>query len=259
MLLQRLSYIAMLTLLLVACTPISLQPVTSLTPPPPPVMPTATTNYFATLVPFRTPDGADLVGQVYGKGTTAIILSNMGDNNWDPWNNFAETMARQGYLVVSYQFRYAPGSATFTSAMANQTVADLKGAIAYARTQGATEIVLVGASLGGMATAKAAASEQPLAVVIIGAPVDLPEFDFKVETSELQAITAPKLIIASEGDKIVPFAATEQLFELATEPKELHSYPGSAHGVQLFTSKHGGDLRQRLNDFIITHAPVNKN
>ena len=86
--------------------------------------------------------------------------------------------------------------------------------------------------------------------------MDLSEYDFKVEASELQAITAPKLIIASQGDKIVPFAATHQLFDLASDPKELQTYSGSAHGVQLFTSKHGDNLRQHLLDFITKHAVV---
>ena len=45
------------------------------------------------------------------------------------------------------------------------------------------------------------------------------------------------------------------MFDLAGDPKELHSYPGSAHGVQLFASEHGADLTQRLITFISASAP----
>ncbi len=73
-----------------------------------------------------------------------------------------------------------PTLSTFDSGMANHTVDDLRAAIAFVREQGAQKLVLVGASLGGMATAKAAAVEKPAAMVIMSAPADLLEFDFQV-------------------------------------------------------------------------------
>jgi hypothetical protein len=33
------------------------------------------------------------------------------------------------------------------------------------------------------------------------------------------------------------------------------TYPGSAHGVRLFKTEHGDDLRQRLIAFITANAP----
>jgi pimeloyl-ACP methyl ester carboxylesterase len=92
-------------------------------------------------------------------------------------------------------------------------------------------------------------------MAIIASPVDLAAFGFRVEESELNAITAPKLFIGSEGDKTVPFAETRRMFDLSPDPKELQSYPGSAHGVQIFQTEHGDDLRQRLIAFITANAP----
>lgn len=241
--------------LVVACTMVQ----ATRTPVAAPPMATATAVAAATVTPeqitFVTTDGVTLTGALYGAGTTALILSNMGDNDPAAWNREAPFFAEQGYLVLTYSFRYPPRTARFTAAMANQTVDDLQAAIAFARAQGAQKIVLIGASLGGMATAKVAASSQPAAMVVISAPADLLEFNFQVTDAELVAVTAPKLWIASQDDTIVPSAATQQMFERAAEPKTIQIYPGSAHGVQLFTTEQAADLRQRLLAFVKTHAP----
>lgn len=229
-----------------------------------PIMPTTvapitTATAFATVTPtpvtFTTADGVTLTGTRYGTGTTALILSNMGDNETAPWDRVAPLFAEQGYLVLTYHFRYLPRTAHFTAAMASHTVDDLQAAVAFVRTQGAQTIVLVGASLGGMATAKVAATIQLAALVVMAAPADLPEFDFQVTDAELAAITAPKLFIASQADTIVPATATQRMFDLAAEPKEMQFYPSSAHGLQLLGTNHADALRQRLVTFLTAYAP----
>ena len=207
-------------------------------------------------VSFTTSDGITLAGTLYGSGSTAIILSNMGDNDPAPWDAFAPGLAGRGYQVLTYKYRYPTRTTRFDSDMANHTLDDLRAAIAFMREQGAQRLVLVGASLGGMATAKAAATENPAAVVIIASPIDLSDYDFVVEQTELDAITAPKLFVGGQGDQIVPFADVQQMFDLSPQPKQLHAYPGTAHGVELFRTEHGDDLRQRLIAFIETNAPA---
>jgi pimeloyl-ACP methyl ester carboxylesterase len=222
------------------------------TPAPTQLEPTAKPAVRA--VTFSAAD-VTLTGTLYGGGTTAIILSNMGDNDPSTWEAFAPKLAARGYTVLTYTFRYPSNTSKFDSGMANHTVDDLRAAIAFVHEQGAQKLVLMGASLGGMATAKAAAVEKPTAIVILSAPVDLLEFEFQVAKSELEAITAPKLFIGSEDDKTVPFDETRQMFDLAPDPKELHTYPGAAHGVQLFATDHSDDLEQRLIAFITSNAP----
>lgn len=242
-----------------ACAPI--QAVITPTAPPPIASPTAAP---APVIPtpgpvtFATADGTTLTGTLYGAGSTALILSNMGDNDPAAWEREAPLFAKEGYMVLTYSFRYPARTARFTATMAKQTVDDLQAAVAFVRAQGAKTIVLLGASLGGMATAKVAASIQPAAMVVISAPADLLEFDFQVSAAELVAITMPKLLIASEDDTIVPSAATQQMFDLAAEPKEMVVYPGSAHGVQLFATNAAAELRQRLLTFVKTNAPVSE-
>jgi esterase/lipase len=240
----------LLSCLLGACTLVQ----APMTPPAP--APVAASTITPEAVTFVTTDGVTLTGTLSGTGATALILSNMGDNDPTAWEGEAPRFAEEGYLVLTYGFRYPSHTNRFTAAMANQTVDDLQAAVAFVRTRGAETIVLVGASLGGMATAKVAARIQPAAVVVISSPADLLEFDFQVTVDELAAITAPKLLIASQDDTIVPSSATQQMFDLATEPKAIQIYPGSAHGVQLFATEQAADLRQRLLAFVQAHAPT---
>lgn len=246
-------WLALLGCLVAACTPIRV-PVT-----PAAIASTPTAIVLAAMTPapvtFMTGDGVPLTGTRYGAGTTALIFSNMGDNEPAPWERMAPLFAEQGYLVLTYHFRYPSRTSHFTPEMAAHTVDDLQAAVAFVRTQGAQKIVLVGASLGGMATAKVAATVQPVALVVMAAPADLLEFDFQVTADELAAITAPKLFIVSQDDTIVPAAATQHMFDLAAEPKEMQLYPSSAHGLQLLTTDHADALRQRLSTFITAHAP----
>lgn len=241
---SRMLGLALLAFALAACA------ASSAIPPPAPPTPAA-----PRAVAFAASDGVQLSGTLYGAGATAVVLSNMGDNDPAPWEAFAPQLAKRGYQVLTYKYRYPTNASHFDSAMANHTLDDLRGAIAFVRGAGAQRLVLVGASLGGMATAKAAAVEKPVAMIIMAAPVDLAEFDYHVTPSELQSAAVPKLFIGSADDRIVPFTDTERMFELATDPKELHSYPGAAHGVQLFAGEHADDLAQRLVMFITTNAP----
>jgi pimeloyl-ACP methyl ester carboxylesterase len=207
-------------------------------------------------VSFTATDGIRLSGRIYGAGTTAVVLSNMGDNDPARWEAFAPKLAERGYLVMTYSYRYPANVGTFTSDMARHTVDDLRGAVAQLRAAGARSIVLAGGSLGGMATAKVAVSERAAAMVVLSAPVDLSDYDFHVLPAELRG-TMPKLFIAAQDDTVVPYAETQRMHALAADPKELQPYPGKEHALHLFDGEHASELTERLLSFIAAHAPAN--
>jgi pimeloyl-ACP methyl ester carboxylesterase len=207
-------------------------------------------------VTFPAEDGVALEGRVFGSGTTAVVLSNMGDNDPEPWRTFAPLLADRGYLVLSYSFRYPKRTNSFTEAMARGTVPDLLGAIAYVRGLGATRVVLIGASLGGIAVGKVAGASRAAAVVVLASPQELADYGLVVTPAELAAITAPKLFIASEEDTNARFEDTRAYFENAPEPKQFHSFTGGVHGVLLFATGQGDELRQLLLSFVTTNVPV---
>jgi esterase/lipase len=194
---------------------------------------------------------------LYGAGTTAVVLSNMGDNDPALWDAFAPKLAERGYLVMTYSYRYPVNVSTFTSDMARHTVDDLRGAIAQLRAAGATSVVLAGGSLGGMATAKVAASAKAVAMVVLAAPVDLADYGFHVLPAELRA-SMPKLFVGAQADTVVPFANTQRMFDLAAQPKELKTYSGSEHALHLFEGDHGDELADALLTFITAKAPATR-
>jgi uncharacterized protein len=205
-------------------------------------------------VSFPAADGAPLSGRLYGTGAVGVVLSAMGDNDPGAWDRFAPTLAGQGYRVLTYAYRYPARPTTFTPEMARGAVDDLRGAAAYLRAQGAMRLVLVGASLGGMATAKAAGEIGAAGVVVISAPAAEPGIGLTVEAAELAAMTGPKLFIASEADPVVPMAETRRLYDMAAEPREWRAFPGAAHGTQLFDSEHGDALAAALVAFVSSTA-----
>jgi len=238
---------AMLAVLMVGCA----------NPAPPATEPTSPApTAAAESVTFAAADGVTVTGRLRGTGTTAVVLSNMGDNDPAAWERFAPTLAARGYSVLTYSYRYPVRAPSFTATMAKGAVDDLRGAVAFVRARRASRVVLIGASLGGMATAKVAGVLTAEAVVVISAPADLPDFDLRVEDADLSAITGPSLFIATDNDTTVPAVETRRLFDLAPQPKRWHSFASAAHGTQLLDTPFAEDFRSLLVDFVTEVAPA---
>lgn len=200
-------------------------------------------------VTFSTTDGATLNGELYGSGKTAVIFSVMG--NCKPgWREFAQLAAAQGFMALTYQWRGCRASGSVDENEIQKFVEDARGAINFMRDQGAEKIILVGASLGGCASAKLAVESQASGLVVIASPPSIPQWGFEIESSDLDT-DIPKLFITAENDDTVPATATRELFDLAVEPKEWQTYPGTAHGTDLFEGESGQDLQQRIIAFIL--------
>jgi pimeloyl-ACP methyl ester carboxylesterase len=135
-------------------------------------------------------------------------------------------------------------------------VPDLTGAVAFARRRGAQRIVLIGASLGGITTGKLAAQLRATSVVIISAEQDLVGYGLAVSATELAAMTQPKLFIASQDDTNTAYSDTQSFFAHAPPPKQFHPFPGDVHGVHLFDTTAGNELRELLLSFVTSTAPV---
>ena len=215
---------------------------------------TTTATIAPRVVDITTADGATLTARVHGSGPTAVVLSNMGDNDPSAWDAFAPLLAERGYTVLTYGYRYPSRTSSFTAAMAQGTVADLLAVIGFATQGGASRLVLVGASLGGIAGVKVAASVGAAAVIVLSSPADVAEYGFGVTDQELAALTVPKLVIAARDDRTVPHSATRDLYDRAPPPKQFHDYPSASHGVHLFATTYGDDLRQRIIDFVATNS-----
>jgi alpha-beta hydrolase superfamily lysophospholipase len=200
-------------------------------------------------VTFETPDGATITGELYGSGKTAVIFSVMG--NCKPgWREFAQLTAAQGIMALTYPWRGCIGVGAVDNAEIQKFVDDLRGAINFVRGQGAEKVILAGASLGGVASAKLAAESGVSGLVVMASPAEIADWGFKIDSKDLDT-DIPKLFITAQKDDVVSPNKTRELFDLAAEPKEWQVYPGTAHGTDLFDTENGKAVQDRVLAFIL--------
>jgi esterase/lipase len=203
-------------------------------------------------VTFRTSDGATITGELYGSGQTAVIFSMMG--NCKPgWREFAWLTAAQGVMAITYPWRGCRDSGSANESELRKFVDDARAAISFAREQGAEKVILAGASLGGLASAKLAIESQASGIVVVAAPARISEWDFEIEAADLNT-DIPKLFITADNDAVVPIAGARELFDLAAEPKEWQTYSGTAHGTDLFEGENREAMTMRILEFILAVA-----
>ena len=169
------------------------------------------------------------------------------------WEETADLVAQHGMVALTYQWRGCRGSGTVDNNEIKKFVDDLGGAIQFMRSQGAQKIILVGASLGGVASAKLAAESKASGLIVIASPSEIPDWGFKIESADMNT-DIPKLFITAENDDTVPASKTRALYDLAAEPKEWQTYPGTAHGTDLFETESKEDLQKRILNFILAVA-----
>lgn len=203
----------------------------------------------ARTISFTTPDGATIEGTVHGVGKTAVIFSVMG-NCKRGWEETADLVAQNGMTALTYQWRGCRDSGSVDEGEIQKFVDDLRGAVNFMREQGATKIILAGASLGGCASAKLAVESQASGLIVIASPPEIAQWNFEVEADNMNT-DIPKLFITAENDDTVPASKTRELHDLAAEPKEWQTYPGTAHGTDLFETESGEELQERILNFIV--------
>jgi len=201
----------------------------------------------APIVQFATTDGATITGELYGSGKTAVIFSVMGECT-PRWSEFARQVAAQGFMALTYQWRGC-GASSVDPVLIRKFLEDARAAIAFARGQGAEKIILAGASLGGCASAKLAVESQASGLVVLASPPSIPEWGFEIQPADLNT-GIPKLFITAEEDDTVPAESTRALYDLAAEPKDWQTYPGSAHGTELFDGEYKSAVQGRILEFI---------
>lgn len=210
-------------------------------------------------VSFESADGVALQGRLFGDGSTAVVLSHMRPADQRSWFAFAHRLADQGYMVLTYDFRgYCPGGEGGCSKGERNISGmwqDVLGAEDFVRSQGAANVALVGASMGGTASLVAAGQEGEdiEAVVTLSAPESIE--GLVADAALLQREQANKLFVAGVGD--APAAASaEHLFEIAPPPKRVAIIPADDHGTDLLTGSHGEEVRRLIETYLAQFAPA---
>lgn len=194
-------------------------------------------------------EDAKLVGALYGElpAPRAALLCHGA--NWDAsgWAEIAPRFADRGVAALALNFRGYAGSSGRTNRAS--ALNDVRDAAAWLRTNGAREVALVGASMGGSAVLLASASVAPECVVAISAPVRA------ISDGDAKRILGRKLFVCAERDSLGAAGAVQQAFTDAEEPKTLRFFPGREHSRAIFRGPHGEDALHVIVSFVAEGVP----
>lgn len=202
-------------------------------------------GYQENAVQFVTEDGVVLCGYVLGAGSMGITLGHARGWALKSWLPFGERLAEEGYQVILWEFRDTAPSGSSAAGMSQRWDLDVLAAAQVLRERGVTEIIAMGASYGGTATAVAAPEIPELAGVVI---LSSPAFGMEIDAiSAMQTVTAPAFFAVSKEDwqnaPGVYQEHVEALYEACgSNRKEIHIVEGSDHGTDLITVPMEGEL-----------------
>ena len=105
-------------------------------------------------VSFPNAEGGLLKGMLYGTGKVGLVLAHQSDGNYCQWDPFVKHFVDQGYRALEFDFSGFGRSPQRQDATVG---GDVVAAANFLRARGASEIVLIGASLGGAAVSRTTA------------------------------------------------------------------------------------------------------
>jgi alpha/beta superfamily hydrolase len=194
-------------------------------------------------VSFPTADGGVVFADLYGTGDHGVVLAHGARFDKASWVKQAEVLEKAGFRVLAIDFRgYGQSRGGDKAAPSSgEKYEDVLAAVRYLRENGAKSVSVIGASMGGGASANAAIHARPgeidRLILLANVPVDQPE-----------RLAVPKLFVTSQGDGLA--AKVREQFEKAPEPKELMILQGSAHAQFLFQTDQGERLMKRILEFL---------
>jgi pimeloyl-ACP methyl ester carboxylesterase len=191
-------------------------------------------------VSFPTADGGTVSGDVYGESARdAVVLAHGKVFDKASWRPFAEFLAAHGFRTLAIDFRGYGRSVAGTEKDA--LFEDVLAAARYVRREGAPRVAVIGASMGGVAAARAAVAAKPGEIdwLVLLSPPD-------VATPE--QLKGRLLFVASSDEPLAE--RVRQSYQRAPEPKRLVLLPGDAHAQHIFATAQADRLRTTIVDFL---------
>jgi dienelactone hydrolase len=187
---------------------------------------------------------AELVGRLYGRlpARHAVVLCHGANWGASGWAEVAPRFVDRGLPALALNFRGYEGSTGSTNR--RSAVTDVVSAAAWLRAQGAAEVALVGASMGGHAVLMASPEVAPECVVAISAPVR------PIPSEEAKRIAGRKLFVCAERDSLGAAASVRQAYADAKQPKAIRLFPGREHSRAMFKAPYGEEALQAILDFV---------
>ena len=202
-------------------------------------------------VSFPTQDGGIVYADVYGHGSSGVVLAHGGRFTKESWAAQGAVLADAGFRVVAIDFRgrgQSRGGSEWKDIHDDRGVEfDVLAAVRYLQESGAQRVSIVGASFGGWATAKASVVADPGAidriVLLAASAIEEPE-----------RMEGRKLFITTQGDfsggGILRLPSIRDQFDRASDPKRLVILEGDAHAQFVFETDQGERLMREILDFL---------
>jgi len=219
-----------------------------------------------------------------GKKTPAIIICHGLGANKSDFTDLAVFLARRGYLVLTFDFRAHGESGGTRTSLGYHEQNDVRAALHYLSSRPEVDqgrIGIFGFSLGGSTAILTAAETRKFRAVVADSAFTslrdqalqaitgfyhLPAFPFvglsvlgyelyfqtRVRNIDPESVIgsispAPVLIIAGEGDDLIPAENGRKLYRAAQEPKELWVIPKALHGGTMGAA--GAEYEKRIGAF----------
>jgi len=195
-------------------------------------------------VSFATADSGTVHANRYGSGNRGVVLAHGAVFDKESWAGLADSLARRGLVVLAIDFRGHGKSVAGTQERGLDE--DVLAAVRYLHAHGAGSVSVVGASMGGGASARAATEAGPGEIdrLILLSPVSIPD------PGAMHA--ASVLYIASRDERMAP--GIREQYERAPEPKRLVLLEGSAHAQNIFATDQGPGLTRILLEALVAPA-----
>jgi pimeloyl-ACP methyl ester carboxylesterase len=182
-----------------------------------------------TPVQLKASDGARIYGVAVGKGSTGVVLVHQTLSDHCEFMYFARELAGSGLRAIVVDLRDHGRS---RGGVPGRYDRDVAAAVARLRADGATRVVLVGASMGATTVLVAASSIRPAVagVVSLSAPARFEKLD---ALRAVKRSRVPVRFVVGTLDR--PFAqdARTLMRASAAKDKAILRLPGATHGSSL--------------------------
>jgi dienelactone hydrolase len=192
---------------------------------------------------------AQVQGDLYGSGTSGLILAHGGRFDEKSWKPQAEEFARKGFVVLAVRFRgdtMNPDGSPSAEGSDADNAADVLAAAAYLRKMGAKTVSAIGGSLGGDAVGDADTMGRP-------GTFDRMVFLGSEGGEHPEKLSGRKLYLVARDDRSgygLRLPGIEAHYEQAPEPKKLVIVDGSAHAQYLFGTDEGPKVMREIEEFL---------